>query len=64
MPAGETGTALDAILRQALSLAHNMAASIPQVRPDISDQAGFSFREIGKEEMSVIPSSKQDGSIV
>jgi len=28
-----------------------MAASIPQVRPDISDQAGF--REIGEEEMSV-----------
>ncbi len=39
MPAGETRTALDAILWEALSLAHHMAAGIPQVRADIRGQA-------------------------
>ena len=34
-PAGETRTVLDAILREALSMAHNMAAGISSIRTDI-----------------------------
>ena len=39
MSACETRTVLDAILWETLSMAHNMAAGIPQIRTDIRGQA-------------------------